>query len=109
VPAPGNEQRKADRSGAHVLDPADLGIDREIDAIGQFFDGGVQQLDHEDESNDGDEREALPRLFGNQEGDRYRQHEGYQFLAKSLLAARRGAQAMPGIDGGAQQPFHGVR
>ena len=54
-------------------------------------------------------REALPRLFGNQEGDRYRHNEGYQFLAKSLLAARRGEEAMPGIDGGAQQPFHGVR
>jgi hypothetical protein len=63
----------------------------------------------EPESHDGEERKALPGLLGNQEGDGYRHNKRNQFLTKSFLATRRGEKAMPGIDGGAQQPFHGVR
>ena len=60
-----------------------------------------------------DQRELLRRWriphrqIGQQERQRHRQNEGDQLLAKGLLAARGGEQAVPGIDGGAQQSFHG--
>ncbi len=57
--------------------------------------------------HDADQRQPLPGRVGNEERERHGQEERDQLLAKGLLAARRGEQAVPGIDGGAQQSFHG--
>src|SRR4029453_6995526 len=90
-----------------VLDRPNLGVDREVDAIGKFLNRRVQQLDDQDEHDDANEREALPNLLGHQEGKRDGKDETNQLLAESLLTARGGEQAVPGIDGGAQKSFHG--
>ena len=85
------------------------GIDREADAVGKLLDRGVEQLDDQDENHDTDQREPLPGRVGDDEGERNRQDERGQLLAKRLLAARGGDKAVPAIDGGAQQSVHDER
>src|SRR5262249_542391 len=54
-----------------------------------------------------DQHEPLPGRLGDEEGKRDGDHQHDQLLAKRLLAARGGEKAVPGVDGGAQQSFHG--
>src|SRR5689334_20795462 len=44
-----DDQGEPDRGRADVLDPADLRIDLTVDAVGELFDRGVEELDHHHE------------------------------------------------------------
>src|SRR5262249_26025310 len=61
----------------------------------------------EQQQHHANQHEPLPGRLGDEEGERDGDHQYDQLLAKRLLAARGGEKAVPGVDGGAQQSFHG--
>jgi hypothetical protein len=66
----GRNQRQENGGRTHVLDALDQRIAVASDAVGQFFDRGIEQLDDQQEEQYADQREAFAGVAGDVEGER---------------------------------------
>ena len=101
---PGHDKRDADRGGSHVLDPPDLRIMVGGQAIGEFFDRGVEQFDHQHQHDRRDQFDAAHHGGADQPGQRQRQRQRDEFLANSLLRPDRKGEAVTRVDRGPPEP-----
>ena len=75
------------------LSLTDLRLMRPRDTVGELLDGGVQQLDHQDEHDRPDQQQTPPGALGDQEGERHREDERGKLLPKA--ASLRAAATRP--------------
>jgi hypothetical protein len=92
---PRDRERHADRRRAHILDPADVGMQRRGYMIGELLDRRIEQLDRHQQQDDADQREPFPGGRRDDEGERQRDRERYQLFAVCLLGFRRRDQSAP--------------